>query len=253
MMLRHDEAARALTLLRRVVREQLDQVTDRTKMEYQIVLARAYAASGSRRFAERALVQAREEARDSAQLMEIERALLQVLPHDDLLRDESERRAVKITAERLDQAGAERELGSRYPNWLPEVRGEVFEGQHGAPRSKPPHPSEGGAAMFAWLRVRGATLAALWGGGHIQVFPVGATARPGLIGWLQTALQRMADYPHATLTLAQAVPGAGPYAGDMVLYVREWGDEGPMIVLLRRDDVTDVNDLLAALGSPRPE
>jgi hypothetical protein len=222
-------------------------------MEYQIVLARAYAASGSRRFAERALVQAREEARDSAQLMEIERALLQVLPHDDLLRDESERRAVKITAERLDQAGAERVLGSRYPNWLPDVLAEVFEGQHGAPRSKPPHPSEGGAAMFAWLRVRGATLAALWGGGHIQVFPVGATARPGLIGWLQTALQRMADYPHATLTLAQAVPGAGPYAGDMVLYVREWGDEGPMIVLLRRDDVTDVNDLLAALGSPRPE
>src|SRR5690606_33752342 len=210
MMLRYNEGPRALTLLRRVVREQLDQVTGRVRLDYQIALARAYAASGSRRFAERTLLQAREEAATAPQLLEIERALLQVLPQEDSMREGSERRAMRIASQNLDAAGAERLMGSRAPLWLSEVLSEAFEGSPETGYSVAPRPRDGCAALFGWLHKRGATLLATWSGGQMQMYPVGVTARPGLVGWLQRSVQRLVDYPDAMVTAWYPVPHDGP-------------------------------------------
>jgi hypothetical protein len=173
---------------------------------------------------------------------------MQVLPEHDSARDESVQRALRYTAEGLDAHGAERLLPARMPAWLGDVLNRVFPGSRTAPMHSTPDPKEGPSALYGWLRQRGATLVAVWSGGEIQVLPMGAAARAGLVGWLQLSLQRLRDFPGVTMGICHPVPNAGPYSGDVMIQIPRWGDAGPAIALFRRDEMGDVNDLLAALA-----
>lgn len=248
LMLRHRQGMRALTMLRRVVKEHLAQVTSRTRADFDIVMARANAATGNLNQAQRILLEVREGSLTPAQALEVEEVLQHVAMPTDTLRDESQQRALRVAAESLEVEAAARIVNGRKLPWAATVLSAALPGA-GINGEPPPVAGSDPEDLFSWLRLRGATLMGLLDDGNMRAYPQVAMANKDLSQWLEAELQRLLRFPGATLAASSAAPEAGAFSGDMTLTARRWGRFGPLIVLLRRDEVQDLNEVLSAMGS----
>jgi hypothetical protein len=96
-----------------------------------------------------------------------------------------------------------------------------------------PSPGSRPDATFRWFAARGATLVAMFHGGALHVFPPEAAARPDLVSWLKASLRRMETSPEVQIHDATGLAGHGWLGADLLLYARQLGEHGPLLVAAR--------------------
>jgi hypothetical protein len=242
IMIRNDDLERALTYLRRTSKQDLAKVPTRSRVRYHMAQVLVQATADNRRYVERTLRRSLALAKGSQLVREVADTGVQVLPGDE----QYERLLMEASAANLDYDKVQRVLGNRLPIWLHELFDSLFPLEPGAEDAP---PAGGALDLFRWLKSHGATLLALWGNDELKIFPAAAANDPGLKSWIETNIQRLRQYPGVCALPCHPIPNAGVFAGDLVLVARRWEQYGPLLVVLRRDQLGNLHHLYAALDS----
>lgn len=250
LLVARGQPARALTLLRRMARSQVQAADAESRLHWQLALGAALHASGSVDAAMAAVRHASVLADDARQRLDVLQLRRQVAVADPARGRELDAGELALAVELLDAPRIQRigqklarsrqlqaALSASMPAPRPEATSEVLPGL--APDT-----------TYQWFADRGATLLAVAVGGEVHVLPAKAASKPALVKWLKAQLRQIEQHPGCLIQRAGSLAQHGWLGGETVLTAPALGVLGPLLLAAPAD--ADTAALLGAFSSHLP-